>query len=79
MPENKTKLDPTRYPRSEQEGADEDNDLGGRLQSGRSEDHEVKPSKTDDIREDELSEGRRDQEDEEEEDEVTSRQPRIGG
>lgn len=72
MPDNK-KIDPTRYPKSEQEGADEDNDLGGRPQSGREQDSELKPSKTDDIREDELGEKR-----DEDEDEVTSRQPRLG-
>ena len=76
MPENKTKIDPTKYPKSEQEGADEDNDLGSRPQSGRDKENEVKPSKTDDVREDELHENRDEDEDE---DEVTSRQPRIGG
>lgn len=72
MPEN-TKLEPTRYPRSEQEGADEDHELGGHPQRGRDRDNEIKPSKTEDLREDELVETR-----DEDEDEVTSRQPRIG-
>lgn len=73
MPENKNRIDPTRYPKSEQEGADEENDEGSRPQSGRYQGDSSKPSKTDDIREDELNEDRdRDQ------DEVTSRQPRIG-
>lgn len=74
MPENKNKIDPTKYPKSEQEGADEENDLANVPQSGLGREDQAKPSKTDDLREDELEEGRREDAD----DEVTSRQPRVG-